>query len=173
MAIAPVPAQVPPQYLLSPHAPSPRTLIDIIYETAACYPDATALDDGTVQLTYSELIGDIESSVEWLAARGIGRGDRIGIRMPSGSYSLYVAILATLATGAAYVPVDADDPDERAELVFSEANVVGVITDEGPPGRTRLVAWVAGCGAIGRRRRVDNLHVRIDRHTEGRGSHAP
>ncbi len=51
--------------------------------------------------------------------------------MPSGSYSLYVAILATLATGAAYVPVDADDPDERAELVFSEANVVGVITDDG------------------------------------------
>ena len=131
MAIAPVPAQVPAQYVLSPHAPSPRTLIDIIHETAACYPDATALDDGTVQLTYSELIGDIESSVQWLAARGIGRGDRIGIRMPSGSYSLYVAILATLAAGAAYVPVDADDPDERAELVFSEANVVAVITDDG------------------------------------------
>ena len=67
-----------------------------------------------MQLTYAELIADIEESVEWLAARGIGRGDRIGIRMPSGSYALYVAILATLATGAAYVPVDADDPDERA-----------------------------------------------------------
>ena len=36
--------------------------------------------------------------------------------MPSGSFALYVAILATLAAGAAYVPVDADDPDERAEL---------------------------------------------------------
>jgi len=126
--------------LLSPAAPSPRTLIDIIYETAARYPDATALDDGTVQLTYSELIGDIEASVEWLAARGIGRGDRIGIRMPSGSYALYVAILATLATGAAYVPVDADDPDQRAELVFGEADVVAVITEAGllrGPGSSR------------------------------------
>ena len=66
-----------------------------------------------------------------MAARGIGRGDRIGIRMPSGSYALYVAILATLATGAAYVPVDADDPDERAALVFGEANVVAVITEQG------------------------------------------
>ena len=140
MAIAPVPAQVPAQYLLSPAAPSPRTLIDIIYETAARYPDAAAIDDGTVQLTYSELIGDIEASVEWLAARGIGRGDRIGIRMPSGSYALYVAILATLATGSAYVPVDADDPDERAELVFGEADVVGVITEAGllrGPGSSR------------------------------------
>ncbi|HUH68806.1 MAG TPA: Pls/PosA family non-ribosomal peptide synthetase [Mycobacterium sp.] len=131
MAIDQAPAQVPAQYLLSAAAPSPRTLIDIIYDTAARYSDAAAIDDGTVQLTYGELIGHIEASVEWLAARGIGRGDRIGIRMPSGSYALYVAILATLATGAAYVPVDADDPDERAELVFGEADVVAVITEAG------------------------------------------
>ncbi|MGO9158955.1 Pls/PosA family non-ribosomal peptide synthetase [Mycobacterium sp.] len=132
--------QVPAQYLLSPHAPGPRTLIDIINETAVRYPDAAAIDDGTVQLTYSELIGDIDDGAAWLAARGIGHGDRIGIRMPSGSYALYEAILSTLATGAAYVPVDADDPDERAELVFGEANVVAVITEKGllrGPGSSR------------------------------------
>ncbi len=136
---------MPAHYLLSPDAPDPRTLIDIIYETAARYPDAAAIDDGTVQLTYSELIGDIEASVGWLSARGIGRGDRIGIRMPSGSYALYVAVLSVLATGAAYVPVDADDPDERAELVFGEANVVAVITEAGiqrAPGSSR--GWQAG-----------------------------
>ncbi|MGO9506435.1 MAG: Pls/PosA family non-ribosomal peptide synthetase [Mycobacterium sp.] len=137
--------EVPAQYLLSPDAPGPRTLIDVITETAARYPDAAALDDGTVQLTYSELVGDIEDSVSWLAARGIGRGDRIGIRMPSGSYALYVAILSTLAAGAAYVPVDADDPDERAELVFGEAGVVAIITENGlvrGPGSSR--GWQAG-----------------------------
>ncbi|MCV7280827.1 amino acid adenylation domain-containing protein [Mycolicibacterium flavescens] len=129
-----------PQYLLSAFAPAPRTLIDILYETAERYPEAPAIDDGTVQLTYAELIADIEDSVAWLAARGIGRGDRIGIRMPSGSYALYVAILAVLATGAAYVPVDADDPPERADLVFGEADVVGVITEAGlvrGPGSSR------------------------------------
>ena len=132
--------EIPAQYTLSAAAPSPRTLIEILYETAGRYPDAAAIDDGTVQLTYRELIGDIEASVEWLAARGIGRGDRIGIRMPSGSYALYVAILATLATGAAYVPVDADDPDDRAELVFGEAGVVAIITEAGlirGPGSSR------------------------------------
>ena len=132
--------EIPAQYLLSAQAPEPRTLIDILYDTAARYPDAPAIDDGTVQLTYSELIVDIEASVEWLGARGIGRGDRIGIRMPSGSYALYVAILSTLATGAAYVPVDADDPAERADLVFGEAGVVGVITEAGltrGPGSSR------------------------------------
>jgi non-ribosomal peptide synthetase-like protein len=132
--------EVPPQYLLSPFAPAPRTLIDVLYDTAARHPEAPAIDDGAVQLTYAELVSDIEESVEWLAARGIGRGDRIGIRMPSGSYALYVAILAALATGAAYVPVDADDPEERAELVFGEANAVGVITEQGlvrGPGSSR------------------------------------
>ncbi|MET4427996.1 Pls/PosA family non-ribosomal peptide synthetase [Mycolicibacterium sp. 624] len=122
---------IPAQYLLSSAATEPRTLIDILYATAERHPDAPALDDGDVQLTYAELIADVEESVEWLAARGIGRGDRIGIRMPSGSYALYVAILSTLAAGAAYVPVDADDPDERAALVFGEAGVVGVITEAG------------------------------------------
>jgi non-ribosomal peptide synthetase-like protein len=139
------PPEVPPQYLLSSFAPEPRTLIDILYDTAGRYPDAPALDDGEVQLTYAELISDIEESVEWLAARGIGRGDRIGIRMPSGSYALYVAILSTLAAGAAYVPVDADDPDERAELVFGEADVVGVITERGlSRARGESRGWRAG-----------------------------
>jgi non-ribosomal peptide synthetase-like protein len=128
--------EIPSQYLLSTAAPNPRTLIDILHESAARYPDAPAIDDGTVQLTYSELIADIEDSVAWLAARGIGRGDRIGIRMPSGTYALYVAILSTLAAGAAYVPVDADDPEERAELVFGEADVVAVITEAGLQRRT-------------------------------------
>lgn len=131
MAAADPTPEIPSQFALAAHAAEPRTLIDILYETANTHPDAPALDDGTVQLTYAELISDVEDSVSWLAARGIGRGDRIGIRMPSGSYALYVAILATLATGAAYVPVDADDPPERAELVFTEAGVVAVITERG------------------------------------------
>jgi non-ribosomal peptide synthetase-like protein len=137
--------EIPSQYVMSPFAPEPRTLIDILNETAARCPGAPALDDGTVQLTYAELVEDVESSVTWLAARGIGRGDRIGICMPSGSYPLYVAVLAVLATGAAYVPVDADDPPERAELVFGEAEVVAIITERGlTRGTGSSRGWRAG-----------------------------
>ncbi len=40
-----------------------------------------------------------------------------------------------LAAGAAYVPVDADDPDERARLVFGEAGVTLVLdADSNLPG---------------------------------------
>ncbi|MGV0626078.1 Pls/PosA family non-ribosomal peptide synthetase [Mycolicibacter minnesotensis] len=141
--------QIPAQYLRASSATPPRTLIDVLTETAARFPDAPAIDDGTVVLTYSELLEDIRDSVAWLAARGLGRGDRIGIRMPSGNYALYVAILSTLATGAAYVPVDADDPPERAELVFNEAQVAAVITERGltrGPGASR--GWTATAPSI-------------------------
>ena len=30
--------EIPAQYLLSSHAPEPRTLVDILYETAARFP---------------------------------------------------------------------------------------------------------------------------------------
>ena len=36
---------IPAQYLLSSDAPSPRTLIDVLNDTAARYPDAAAIDD--------------------------------------------------------------------------------------------------------------------------------
>ena len=136
--------EIPAQYLRSGEAAPARTLVDVLYQTAAEFPDAVGIDDGSVRLTYAEMIADIEAGVEWLAARGIGRGDRIGIRMPSGGYSLYMAILSALAAGAAYVPVDADDPDERADLVFGEAGVAAVITESGlrrGPGSSR--GWSA------------------------------
>ncbi|MDV8024230.1 Pls/PosA family non-ribosomal peptide synthetase [Rhodococcus sp. IEGM 1330] len=125
--IAPAPAA----FLRSPQAPPARTLIDVLHDTAHRFPDAPAIDDGTVSVSYSELLDDIAEGAQWLANAGVRRGDRVGIRMPSGSFSLYVAILSILNVGAAYVPVDADDPEERAELVFGEAQVTAIVTAGG------------------------------------------
>ncbi|AZS88219.1 amino acid adenylation domain-containing protein [Streptomyces griseoviridis] len=108
-------------------AASPRTLVDVLDATVRSHPDEPALDDGTVRLTYRVLAAEVEALRGRLAAAGVGLGDRVGVRVPSGTNDLYVAILAVLAAGAAYVPVDAEDPDERAELVFGEARVRGVI----------------------------------------------
>ncbi|MFB7780988.1 amino acid adenylation domain-containing protein [Streptomyces bauhiniae] len=111
--------------------PSPRTLIDIFRATVADHPAQEAIDDGTAVLTYASLAAEVEATAERLRAHGIGVGDRVGVRIPSGSARLYVAILAVLASGAAYVPVDADDPDGRAERVWSEAGVCAVLEAEG------------------------------------------
>lgn len=108
-------------------ATEPRTLVDILLATAANHPDALAIEDGEGPISYRQLIGRVRSKAAELVAAGVRRGDRVGIRIPSGTRDLYVSILATLFVGAAYVPVDADDPEERAQLVFAEAGVVGVV----------------------------------------------
>ncbi|MEV8555983.1 Pls/PosA family non-ribosomal peptide synthetase [Streptomyces sp. NPDC051917] len=108
-------------------AASPRTLVDVFDATVRSHPDEPALDDGTTCLTYRALAAEVERLRQRLASAGVGLGDRVGVRVPSGTNELYVAILAVLAVGAAYVPVDAEDPDERAELVFGEAEVRAVI----------------------------------------------
>ncbi|MFG2363292.1 Pls/PosA family non-ribosomal peptide synthetase [Streptomyces mirabilis] len=108
-------------------AASPRTLVDILDASVRAHPDEPALDDGHRVLTYRALAVEVESLRRRLSDAGVGLGDRVGVRVPSGTNELYVAILAVLAAGAAYVPVDAEDPDERAELVFGEAEVRAVI----------------------------------------------
>ncbi|MFJ2258907.1 Pls/PosA family non-ribosomal peptide synthetase [Streptomyces sp. NPDC087844] len=108
-------------------APSARTLVDILDASVRTYPDEPALDDGRHSLTYRALATEVEALRRRLGDAGVGLGDRVGVRVPSGTNELYVAVLAVLAAGAAYVPVDAEDPDERAELVFGEADVRAVV----------------------------------------------
>ncbi|NNH73181.1 AMP-binding protein [Nocardia uniformis] len=112
-------------------APPARTLVHILAATALEHPDASAIDDGEVVLSYTELAAEIDRAVGRLRAAGVRARDRVGVRMPSGTRDLYVMILAVLHAGAAYVPVDADDPDERARLVFGEARVSAIVTGDG------------------------------------------
>jgi non-ribosomal peptide synthetase-like protein len=112
-------------------APAPRTLLDVLRATVQRTPEASALDDGSGALSYRELMARVGRTAALLHDAGVRRGDRVGVRMPSGSKELYISILGVIAAGAAYVPVDADDSEERARLVFGEAHVRGVITDGG------------------------------------------
>ncbi|MFF6980541.1 Pls/PosA family non-ribosomal peptide synthetase [Streptomyces sp. NPDC008343] len=152
-------------------AASPRTLVDIFEASVRSYPDEPALDDGTTSLSYRALAVEVDRLRRGLAAAGVGLGDRVGVRVPSGTNDLYVAILAVLAAGAAYVPVDAEDPDERAELVFGEADVRAVVgagheitvhgTSESPAARPGVEhdAWIIfTSGSTGRPKGVAVSH---------------
>ncbi|SMR60845.1 unnamed protein product [Zymoseptoria tritici ST99CH_1A5] len=110
---------------------SARTLVDILEATITRHPDALAIDNGTSRLSYAELSKSIDLKVNALREAGVVAGDRVGVRLTSGTLDLYVSILGVLFAGAAYVPVDVDDPDARADLVSSEAEVSAVLTDNG------------------------------------------
>src|SRR4051794_3826907 len=144
MTLAFRPAPLVPARFTAGLAPVARTLLDVLATTTAHHPTAAAIDAGGRALSYRALADEVEAQRAALVAAGIGVGDRVGIRISSGTAELYVAILAVMAAGAAYVPVDADDPEERAELVFGEAQVCAVLTDAG------LVPAAAPIGTPGR-----------------------
>src|SRR5580700_768396 len=103
---------------IAPHSGAPeaaaRTLWQVLEATTAAFPKAIAIDDGQSVVSYRDLLGRARRAGERLASYGMGAGDRIGIRIAPASAELYLFILAVLSIGAAYVPVDMDDPDDRA-----------------------------------------------------------
>ncbi|MEU3711062.1 Pls/PosA family non-ribosomal peptide synthetase [Streptomyces catenulae] len=137
-------APPPPPGGAPPRPAGPGTLTGVLAATARAHPAAPALDAGGRVLDYRTLLADVTALAEKLWAGGLGPGDRVGVRVPSGTADLYVAILAVLHCGAAYVPVDADDPDERAELIWREGEVVAVI------GAGRSVTVRPGVPPVGR-----------------------
>ena len=116
------------------------TLLDLFEATVATWGERPAVDAPRGVLTYNDLSAEVQELAGRLRDGGVGPGDRVGVRVPSGKADLYVAILGALAAGAAYVPVDADDPDARAEQIFTDAGVCAVI------GKALEVTWRGPAG---------------------------
>ena len=114
---------------LQPPRPDRSTLVDVFDATVAAHGERLALDTPGAKLTYHALQGRVRALADQLRAGGVGPGDRVGIRVSSGTAELYIAILGALTAGAAYVPVDADDPAARAEQIFTDAGTAASIGD--------------------------------------------
>jgi len=121
--------------------PGVRSLLDVFAASVATWGDCVAVDAGDTVLSYRELWDAAESLAARLRSLGIGPGDRVGVCVSSGTAELYVAILGVLVSGAAYVPVDAEDPPVRAEAVWLISEVCAVVED-----RLAIAALADGAG---------------------------
>ncbi len=103
------------------------TLHALIAESERSFPDAIALIHEDETVTYAELARRAHIVARRLVARGIGPECFVGIHMER-STSLYVAFLAVLEAGAAYVPLDPEYPRERLRVLCDELDGPYVIT---------------------------------------------
>jgi amino acid adenylation domain len=98
---------------------------------AARAPDAPAVVDGTVSLSYAELDAWSDRLAARLAMAGIRPGDRVGVCLVR-SPGLIAALLAVLKAGAAYVPLDRAEPRIAAMLADARPSAVVCAPQDAP-----------------------------------------
>ena len=109
--------------LVRPASPPYPTLHEGFAAQAARTPDRLAVDD----MTYRELDERSLRLARALRARGVGPESRVGLLFER-SPEMIVAILGVLRAGAAYVPLDPNDPPSRHEAIRNDSGMSLLLT---------------------------------------------
>jgi len=108
--------------------PREANIVSLFEEQVTKTPDKTALIFGGNALTYNQLNEQVNRLAACLLdGRTIQPGDCIGILLPKSDLML-VAILGVLKTGAAYVPIDIENPPARNEFIIGDTAINILIT---------------------------------------------
>ncbi|WP_233585626.1 non-ribosomal peptide synthetase, partial [Corallococcus sp. CA054B] len=100
--------------------PSGRTLPEQFALQVARTPDAIAVEDGDLRLTYAQLEARANPLAHFLRARGVGPDVPVAVCMER-SVDFVVTVLAILKAGGAYVPLDASYPAQRLAFMIEDA----------------------------------------------------
>nr|WP_062334432.1 non-ribosomal peptide synthetase [Herbidospora sakaeratensis] len=111
--------------------PVPAPLPRLFAEQAARTPDAIAFSDGEHVLTYAEL----DQAAGRIAGRlGDRRGSVVAVCVDR-SVRVLPALLGVMRSGAAYLPIDPDNPPARIQYMLEDSGAALVLADEGPAER--------------------------------------
>ncbi|MEU9864815.1 amino acid adenylation domain-containing protein [Streptomyces sp. NPDC047971] len=118
--------------LLDEFGVSPREVPELTWPAAferqvRRAPDAVALVCEDRELTYGELNAAANRLARVLVARGVRAEDVVGVALPR-SPELVVSLLAVMKAGAAYLPLDADHPQDRIAYMLTDAGARTVVT---------------------------------------------
>uniref|UniRef100_UPI001443A068 non-ribosomal peptide synthetase n=2 Tax=Erwinia amylovora TaxID=552 RepID=UPI001443A068 len=120
--------------------------VQVLFEQqAAQNPAALALTFEGQTLSYGELNSRANRLAHALLARGVGPDGLVAI-CAARSPQLMVALLAVLKTGAAYVPLDPDYPQQRLHYILQDAAAPLLLADAA--GRAALGEHQVGTIAL-------------------------
>jgi mycobactin phenyloxazoline synthetase len=102
--------------------PSGEALHDGFFRQAEQHPDAPAVFSSSGDLTYAQLRDRVLAVVAALRSAGVEAGDTVAVVGPKTAEQV-PAVLGILAAGAAYLPIGADQPAQRAERILATAGV--------------------------------------------------
>ncbi|MYU07858.1 amino acid adenylation domain-containing protein [Streptomyces sp. SID8366] len=103
-----------------------RCAHEVFAEHAARTPDAIAVTDGALTLSYGELDHRANQLAHRLRGLGVGPDTLVGLCAPR-SAELLVGLLGILKAGGAYLPLDPDNPPERLRHIIGDAGLRHVV----------------------------------------------
>lgn len=109
--------------------PKDKCVHQLFEEQAAKTHDKTAVIACDKTLTYDELNKLSNRIANALIEKGIGKGDIVAFALPRKSY-LIATMLGILKSGAAYMPIDPDYPQDRIEYMLSKSQARLYITKD-------------------------------------------
>ncbi len=100
----------------------------MLREASRRYADLPALVTGETTVTYRRLDELVKTAAAGMRRRGVVPGQRVCIWLPRGIDQV-VCVLATLRTGAVFVPLEPDHPATRLESIVSQVRPALVVRD--------------------------------------------
>ena len=104
-----------------------RCIHELVEAHVATAPQAEAVVDGALRLTYAELDARADDLARRLRSLGVGPETRVGVSLPRSADGI-IALLAVLKAGGAYVPLDPAYPAPRLRFMVEDAGMTVVIS---------------------------------------------
>ena len=115
-------------------------LTGLLEEQMRRTPQRVAAECAGERLDYATLDARSRALAQALVRRGVDRGDCVGIHVPR-SLDMLVAVLGVLRSGAAYVPLDPQFPQDRLDYMATQAGLRHLLVT---PAETPSPALAAG-----------------------------
>lgn len=109
--------------------PKDKCVHQLFEEQVERTPDKTAIVACDKTLTYREVNEEANRIAHSLLEKGVGVGDIVAFALPRRSY-LIAAMFGILKSGAAYMPIDPDYPQDRIEYMLDDSNAKLYITEK-------------------------------------------
>jgi natural product biosynthesis luciferase-like monooxygenase protein len=93
-----------------------------ILQLAKQKPEQAAIIEGSTVISYRQLAAQVCPLSHALRAQGVGLGDRVGVYMDKAPAAV-ICLLAVMAAGAAYVPLDPAYPLTRLQDIAEDAGL--------------------------------------------------
>lgn len=123
-ALAPVSAATCMAILNGPALPGPAVdVLQALQAQAQMRPDHPAVQQDGMAISYGQLLAQVHSLAGQLQSHGAGPGQLVACLLPRSPQAI-IAILATLAAGAAFLPLDPAGPPARTASVLAQARPV-------------------------------------------------